>query len=161
VVPHITRAFHLGGGSVCRSPIIRTATGPHDNATKIRFGSTGWSRAANQRTAGSDSFIRTAEDLVQVLPAVMRAVARGQITAQEGEAFGRMLESQQRVVEASEYEARIRALSRTLPRTQAKLLALETRTGAGRCHAALVQSIATGHGRIAQLSRFRHSNGKR
>jgi len=54
--------------------------------------------------------IRTAEDLVKVLPAVMRAVARGQISAQEGEAFGRMLESQQRVVETSEYEARIRAL---------------------------------------------------
>jgi hypothetical protein len=54
--------------------------------------------------------IRTADDLVKVLPAVMRAVARGQISAQEGEAFGRMLESQQRVVEASEYEARIQAL---------------------------------------------------
>jgi hypothetical protein len=54
--------------------------------------------------------IRTAEDLVKVLPAVMRAVARGQISAQEGKAFGRMLESQQRVVEASEYEARIQTL---------------------------------------------------
>lgn len=54
--------------------------------------------------------IRTAGDLVKVMPAVMRAVARAQLSAQEGEAFGRMLESQQRIVEASEYEARMRAL---------------------------------------------------
>jgi hypothetical protein len=54
--------------------------------------------------------IRTAEDLVKVLPAVLQAVARGQISAQECEAIGRILESHQRVIDASEYEPRIRAL---------------------------------------------------
>src|SRR5438552_3255675 len=54
--------------------------------------------------------IRTTEDLVKVLPAVLQAVARGQVSAQECEAIGRILESQQRVIEASEYEPRIRAL---------------------------------------------------
>jgi hypothetical protein len=54
--------------------------------------------------------IRNAEDLAKVLPALLQAVARGQISAQECETIGRTLESQQRVIQASEYEARIRAL---------------------------------------------------
>ena len=54
--------------------------------------------------------IRTAEDLVKVLPAVLQAVARGQISAHECESIGRILESQQRVIDASGYEQRLLAL---------------------------------------------------
>lgn len=54
--------------------------------------------------------IRTTEDLVKVLPAALQAVARGQISAQECESIGRILESHQRVVDASEIDTRIRAL---------------------------------------------------
>jgi len=54
--------------------------------------------------------VRTTQDLVKALPAVLQAVARGQLSAQEGEAIASMLDSQRRAIEAVEFEARLRAL---------------------------------------------------
>jgi hypothetical protein len=54
--------------------------------------------------------VGTAEDLVRALPAVMQAVARGRLSAQEGAALASMLDSQRRAIETQDFEARVRAL---------------------------------------------------
>ena len=54
--------------------------------------------------------VQTVSDLATALPAVMRAVARGQLSAQEGEALARMMDSQRRSIEAENFEMRLRAL---------------------------------------------------
>jgi hypothetical protein len=54
--------------------------------------------------------MRTTEDLVKVLPAALEAIARGQLSAQDGEAIARIVQSQQRVIESAEFDQRLRAL---------------------------------------------------
>jgi len=54
--------------------------------------------------------IRTAADLAKALPAVLQAIASGRLNAQEGEAIARIIESHRRVIEAEEFDARLRAL---------------------------------------------------
>jgi len=43
---------------------------------------------------------------------VAQAVARGHLSAPEGEAISRMLESQRRTIESEEFEKRLRALEK-------------------------------------------------
>jgi hypothetical protein len=54
--------------------------------------------------------VRTPADLTPALTAVSQAVARGLMSAQEGEAMARIIESQRRTMEAGEFEKRIRSL---------------------------------------------------
>jgi len=49
-------------------------------------------------------------DWVQVLPAVMQAVASGKISAQDGEAIARIVQSQQQVIESIDFDKRLRAV---------------------------------------------------
>jgi hypothetical protein len=59
--------------------------------------------------------VQTVSDLATALPAVMRAVARGQLSAQEGEAVAKMMDSQRRSIEAENFEMRLRALEQKPP----------------------------------------------
>jgi hypothetical protein len=54
--------------------------------------------------------IHGAEDFVKVMPAALQAVGRGQISAQEGESIGNMLERHQQVFESIDLEPRIQVL---------------------------------------------------
>lgn len=54
--------------------------------------------------------VRNAADMVQALPAILKAVARGQLSAQEGEAIASMLEFQRRALDTDEFEKRLQAL---------------------------------------------------
>ena len=54
--------------------------------------------------------VRTSADLTIALAAVFQAVARGHVSAQEGEAVARIIESQRRTIESGEFDARLRAL---------------------------------------------------
>jgi hypothetical protein len=56
--------------------------------------------------------IRTVADLVKALPVVAQAVARGRLSAQEGESISRMMEGQRRTIESEEFEKRLRALEK-------------------------------------------------
>jgi hypothetical protein len=56
--------------------------------------------------------IRTVADLVKALPVVVQAVARGRLSAQEGESISRMLESHRRTIESEEFEKRLLALEK-------------------------------------------------
>ena len=49
-------------------------------------------------------------DLVKALPSIMQEVARGRLSAQEGEAIASMLDSQRRAIETEEFEARLKAI---------------------------------------------------
>jgi hypothetical protein len=60
--------------------------------------------------------IRTASDLAKALPAVLQAVAGGRLSAQEGEAMARIIESQRRVIETEEFDARLQALEQNATR---------------------------------------------
>jgi hypothetical protein len=57
--------------------------------------------------------VRTAADLVNAFPVVMQAVARGQVSAHEGEAIANMLEIHRRAIETGELDARLRALEQS------------------------------------------------
>jgi hypothetical protein len=52
----------------------------------------------------------TVSDLVKAVPAVMRQVALGRLTAQEGEAISRSMDSYLRMRESVDFEARLRLL---------------------------------------------------
>ena len=54
--------------------------------------------------------LRTVSDLVKALPSIMQEVARGRLSAQEGEAIASMLDSQRRAIETEEFEARLKAI---------------------------------------------------
>jgi len=54
--------------------------------------------------------VRTAADLAEAIPAILQAVARGQLSAAEGAAITGMLESQRRALEMEEVDNRLRAL---------------------------------------------------
>src|ERR1700722_8465698 len=54
--------------------------------------------------------MRTAADLPMAISAVAQAVARGRLSASEGESVGRLIESHRRTLESETFEARIRAL---------------------------------------------------
>lgn len=54
--------------------------------------------------------IEKAADLTQALAAVASEVADGELSAQEGEAVAKMIESQRRLIESAEFEARLKAL---------------------------------------------------
>jgi len=67
--------------------------------------------------------MKTMADLGKALPAVAREVARGRLSAQDGEAFSRMIEAQRRTIESEEFEKRLRALEKARkrgPRPQRK-----------------------------------------
>jgi hypothetical protein len=54
--------------------------------------------------------MKTVSDLVKALPLVVKEVARGRLSAQEGESISRMMETQRHALESEEFEKRIRAL---------------------------------------------------
>jgi hypothetical protein len=58
--------------------------------------------------------LRTVNDLVQALPRIMQEVARGRLSAQEGEAIASMLDSQRRALETEEFEARLKAMEQKM-----------------------------------------------
>ncbi len=58
--------------------------------------------------------VRTAADLLKALPRVMQEVARGRLTAQEGEAIARTMESHRRTIEAEEFNSRLKALEQRM-----------------------------------------------
>ena len=51
--------------------------------------------------------VGTVPELEKALPAVMQVVSRGQLSAQEGESFARMIDTQRRTVVDREYGERI------------------------------------------------------
>ena len=57
--------------------------------------------------------LHTVSDLVKALPNIMREVARGRLSAQEGEAIARMLDSQRRAIETEEFDARLKAIEKS------------------------------------------------
>jgi hypothetical protein len=57
-----------------------------------------------------------ATDLVKALGAVMQQVARGHLSAQEGEAMAGMIESLRRTIETEEFEQRLRAVENRDPK---------------------------------------------
>jgi hypothetical protein len=60
--------------------------------------------------------MKTMADLGEVLPAVAREVARGRLSAQDGEAFSRMIETQRRTIESEEFEKRLRVIEKAQKR---------------------------------------------
>jgi hypothetical protein len=56
--------------------------------------------------------MQNAADLAKAISAVAQAVARGRLSASEGESVGRLIESQRRTLETETFEARIRALEK-------------------------------------------------
>jgi hypothetical protein len=54
--------------------------------------------------------VETAAGLALAIAAVTRAVSRGRLSAKEGEAVAKIIESQRRILEAEEFDARLRAL---------------------------------------------------
>jgi hypothetical protein len=58
----------------------------------------------------------SATDLVKALGAVMQQVARGHLSAQEGEAMAGMIESLRRTIETEEFEQRLRAVENRDPK---------------------------------------------
>jgi hypothetical protein len=48
--------------------------------------------------------------LVKALPRIMQEVARGRLSALEGEAIASMLESQRHAIETEEFDARLKAI---------------------------------------------------
>jgi hypothetical protein len=57
----------------------------------------------------------SATELVKALGAVMQQVARGHLSAQEGEAMAGMIESLRRTIETEEFEQRLRAVENREP----------------------------------------------
>jgi hypothetical protein len=57
----------------------------------------------------------TAAELTADISAVARAVSQGQLSAQEGEAVAKIIESQRRTLEAEEFDARLKALEERRP----------------------------------------------
>jgi len=53
-----------------------------------------------------------AADLTVAISAVIEAVAEGELSAQEGEAVARIVESQRRNIEVEEFDARLRSLEK-------------------------------------------------
>ena len=60
--------------------------------------------------------VATAADLGGALSALTGAVSEGELSAQEGEAVARMVESQRRNFEAEDFDARLTALEEASPR---------------------------------------------
>ena len=60
--------------------------------------------------------MKTMADLGKALPAVAREVARGRLSAQDGEAFSKMIETQRRTIEAEGFERRLRAVEKAQKR---------------------------------------------
>jgi len=58
--------------------------------------------------------LRTVSDLVKALPRIMQEVARGRLTAQEGEAIASMLDSQRRALETEEFDARLKVIEQNM-----------------------------------------------
>jgi hypothetical protein len=58
--------------------------------------------------------VQSAGDVVRALSAVSQAVARGRLSAHEGEAMARTLEIQRQAIEAEGVEARLRAVERKI-----------------------------------------------
>jgi hypothetical protein len=54
--------------------------------------------------------VRTSADLPKALTAVSQAVARGLVSAQQGEGVARIIDTQRRAIETGDFEARIRHL---------------------------------------------------
>ena len=52
----------------------------------------------------------TMSELVEALPRIMQEVARGRLSAQEGEAIASMLDSQRHAIETEEFDARLKAV---------------------------------------------------
>lgn len=52
----------------------------------------------------------TVSDLVKALPRILQEVARGRLSAQEGEAIASMLDSQRHAIETEEFDARLKAI---------------------------------------------------
>jgi hypothetical protein len=60
--------------------------------------------------------VDTAAELKAAISAVAKAVAEGLLSAQEGEAVARIVESQRRVLETEEFDARLRVLEKAPPK---------------------------------------------
>jgi hypothetical protein len=58
--------------------------------------------------------VRTAADLVKALPTVMQEAARGHLSAQEGEAMARTMESHRRNLDAEEFYSRLTVVEQRL-----------------------------------------------
>jgi hypothetical protein len=58
--------------------------------------------------------LRTVSDLVKALPRIIQEVARGRLSAQEGEAIASMLDSQRRALETEEFDARLKAIEQSI-----------------------------------------------
>jgi len=54
--------------------------------------------------------MKTSADLANAVPAIMQEVAAGRISAQDGEAFARTIQIQQRMIESVDFEKRLRSL---------------------------------------------------
>jgi hypothetical protein len=67
-------------------------------------------RAANNRFRLPP--MKTMADLAKALPAVAQEVARGRLSAEEGESISRMMESQGRIIESGDFEKRLQALEK-------------------------------------------------
>jgi hypothetical protein len=62
----------------------------------------------------------TVGDLVKALPSILQQVARGRLSAQEGEAIASMLDSQRRAIETEEFDARLRAIEQDSAEAKSK-----------------------------------------
>ena len=56
--------------------------------------------------------MKTVAELMKALPVVAQEVARGRLSAQDGEVISRMIERQRQAIESEEFEKRLRALEK-------------------------------------------------
>jgi hypothetical protein len=56
----------------------------------------------------------TLSDLLKAMPSIIQEVARGRLSAQEGEAIASMLDSQRRALETQEFDARLKAIEQNM-----------------------------------------------
>ena len=54
--------------------------------------------------------IETASDLTEAISALTQAVARGRLSAKEGESVAKIIESQRRTLETEEFDARLKVV---------------------------------------------------
>jgi hypothetical protein len=62
----------------------------------------------------------TLSDLVKALPRILQEVARGRLSAQEGEAIASMLDSHRRAIETEEFDARLKAVEQDKEEAKSK-----------------------------------------
>jgi hypothetical protein len=60
----------------------------------------------------------TVSDLVKALPSILKEVARGRLSPQEGEAIASILDSQRHAIETEEFDARLKAIEQDRTKTK-------------------------------------------